>query len=671
MAETVVINFVGNDELTPTIKEVNTQADKLGKNMENVSKSTEESQSKFSALGEVGIGALRGLGEAALGIAGNIGSAVVGGIGDFFGSAIQGSIDYQNVLAQTEAVIESTGGAAGYSVEQMQELASSMSAAEGMSLFPDDAILSAQNVLATFTKIEGVQFAGATQAALDMAQALGTDLNGAAMQMGKALNDPVKGLTALSRAGVSFTAEQQAMVEAMVESGDVAGAQNLILNEMAVQFGGSALKATETFEGSMILLSEGVEGAKGAIGDALLPVLTRFTNLAISFLLPALTDILAGFGEFINNLDWDAIIAAVSGLIQGFSGMVSNIDWASIFAAMSAFGDFLTSQLPAGMAIATPIIDILKNSFMNFFSVITGPAMQSVIGSITGFVTLVATLIGGLLVALAPAFARMGEVFAQAVPVIAMVGEAIMSTLNSPEVQSAFTNITTLVGVVGQILAEVASIVVSVFAYAFQFVWPIIDRVVKDIGGVINVVVPVIQTILQNLLKLLKGDFTTVWNNIKTAISNAWTGIKTAVQTGIDGIKTQLTGLINSAVTFGSDLASGIAKGISNGANAIANAAKDAAKNALEAAKDFLGIASPSKLFAKDIGQPIAQGIAQGILSGAGEIAGAVNATTAASATVTNSTVQNYYLTANYATTQSESTLRNDLRGLQLLSGAI
>ena len=47
--------------------------------------------------------------------------------------------------------------------------------------------------------------------------------------VGKALNDPLKGLTALSRIGVQFTAQQQEQIKAMVEVGDVAGAQKIIL----------------------------------------------------------------------------------------------------------------------------------------------------------------------------------------------------------------------------------------------------------------------------------------------------------------------------------------------------------------------------------------------------------------------------------------------------------
>jgi hypothetical protein len=69
---------------------------------------------------------------------------------------------------------------------------------------------------------------------------LGTDLKGSAVQLGKALNDPIAGVGALSRVGVTFTETQKDMIKTMVEAGNVAGAQTLILDELGKEFGGSA-----------------------------------------------------------------------------------------------------------------------------------------------------------------------------------------------------------------------------------------------------------------------------------------------------------------------------------------------------------------------------------------------------------------------------------------------
>jgi hypothetical protein len=137
-----------------------------------------------------------------------------------------------------EAAVQSTGGAAGRSVAQLEEMAAGL---QRISLYDDDQILKEVTAnLLTFTKVTGTQFDKAQVAILNLSTRLGTDLTSASVQVGKALNDPIKGVTALGRAGVQFTAQQKEQIAALVESGDVAGAQTIILQELETQFGGAA-----------------------------------------------------------------------------------------------------------------------------------------------------------------------------------------------------------------------------------------------------------------------------------------------------------------------------------------------------------------------------------------------------------------------------------------------
>ena len=693
MAETVVINFTGKDDLSPTAKNVE-------RSIRDVGETAEAQGSKFDGMKEIARGAFQSIGSFAVNAASQIGSSIVGGVTDFFTSAVRGSMDYQNVLAQTEAVIESTGMAAGFSVQQMEAMARSMSAAEGMSLFPDDAILSAQNVLATFTKIEGVQFEGATQAALDMAQALGMDLSGAAMMMGKALNDPVKGMSALSRSGVSFTDAQKALVEEMVAVGDVAGAQQLILKEMEVQFGGSALKATETFEGSMILLSEAFEDAKGSIGDALLPVLTGFVNVARNFVMPIVQELLAGFGAWINGIDWIAITQSISGLINGFISLGEGVNWGGIFASLNQVASVIGQALMEAFTVIQPMLIVVKDVFMQLFSVITSPAVIQILTAIGGALMSIASIAGtvisaltplaslisttfmgavqALLNGLAPAFTTIQNLIGQLTPYIQSAITAIGDVFASPALKSAMDGLVGAFGVVGEIVSVVVGIlsglvtfIVSNLAPVIAAIWPVVQITFNTIFSVIDNVVKLVRGVLDSLLLLLKGDFTGAWNTLKNAIATAWTGISTAVQTGINGVKAKLQEWINGAAQFGKDLVAGIAKGITASAGSIANAAKSAAQSALDSAKKLLGIASPSKVMAMQVGLPIGQGLAAGIMESIPAIRGAMAVSLGAAQGQATQSVQNYYLSATYQTTQSESSIRNDLRAMQILSGAV
>lgn len=168
--------------------------------------------------------------------------------GSFLRKLTRETIDAQNETAQLAAVLKSTGGAAGMTMKHLDAMAASF---QGLSVHSDGAIKGAQGLLLTFTQIRGPEFKGAVQAVLDMSTAMGTDLKAASIQVGKALNDPIKGVTALAKAGVQFSEDQKAMIKSLVETGQTAKAQQMILKELEVQFGGSALAARNTLGGAL------------------------------------------------------------------------------------------------------------------------------------------------------------------------------------------------------------------------------------------------------------------------------------------------------------------------------------------------------------------------------------------------------------------------------------
>lgn len=183
-------------------------------------------------------------------------------------------LEAQRVTAQTNAVIKSTGGAANVSADQLAKLAGKLSE---VSAVDDELIQSGANVLLTFTNVRNAAgknndiFNQATQMALDMSTALGTDLKGANIQLGKALNNPVKGITALSRVGVSFTKEQKNMIDEMMDAGNVMGAQKIILAELTKEFGGSAAAAGGTASGAINKLKNNFAEMSATIVEAVVP----------------------------------------------------------------------------------------------------------------------------------------------------------------------------------------------------------------------------------------------------------------------------------------------------------------------------------------------------------------------------------------------------------------
>ena len=188
-------------------------------------------------------------------------SSILGGIalGAFGKKIIDATATQQRALKQLEQGWKSTGGVVGLSVDEIVKEAERL---QGVSIFGNEQIAAAQSQLLTFTKITGEQFKKVTIAALDLSTRMDQDLKSSVVQLGKALNDPIANLSALSRTGIQFSADQKSVIKSLVETNRLAEAQEVILKELEVQFGGSALAAREDFGGALT-------GVSNALGDLL------------------------------------------------------------------------------------------------------------------------------------------------------------------------------------------------------------------------------------------------------------------------------------------------------------------------------------------------------------------------------------------------------------------
>jgi hypothetical protein len=521
--ETVLIRFKSDDEVSKTTKAVNDGLQDVGTNAGKAS-------SSFSGMGSVMTGVLQGIGQGLVGMASQLGGKAISAVTDFVGGAIEEATAWNSVFAQTQAVIESTGGAAGITAEEMANLATNLSASEGASLFADDAILGAQNVLATFTKIEDLQFAGATEAILDMSQALGMDLDSAAMQVGKALNDPIKGIAALSRSGVQFTADQEAMIKAMVETGNVAGAQELMLAELNTQFGGSASAAVNTYAGQQVILQEKMAGIQQTLGEALMPLMMQFGTFMSDTLVPILADVVGGIADFINGMN-------ESGTASGIFDTLRN--------AIAAVPGVL-ALMGSGLQSVGTFLQPLTDAFMNWVGVV--------------------------------------------VPAITSAGTAIAEYLGSPAVQgylaslqTAFTALATLIMDVVVLAFNMSAIAWQYLSDAFTIAWPYIKTVLDTFYSLATIVMGAVTGILTALSQVVKGDFAGAFETMKktvgTALENLWgffTKLKANLTTFFDEVKPEV-------IKLGTTMIQGIADGIKSGASWIKDALLAAARDAWSA----------------------------------------------------------------------------------------
>ena len=142
--------------------------------------------------------------------------------------------------AQVQAGLKSTGYAAGMTAKDLEGFAADLSS---QTKYSRADVTSMQSLLLTFPSIMKDQFPAASQVIADMSTRMGTDMKGAAIQVGKALQDPIHGISALKRVGVNFNETQVETIKNLVATGQSAKAQGLILAELNTEFGGSAKAA--------------------------------------------------------------------------------------------------------------------------------------------------------------------------------------------------------------------------------------------------------------------------------------------------------------------------------------------------------------------------------------------------------------------------------------------
>ena len=300
----------------------------------------------------------------------------------FFAAAVKSASDSRDVLAQFDATLNSTAASADATARAQNKYNAALKGAEisghmareayidlAISMeettrFSKDAVMGGESLLLTFTGIGKDVFPEATQTMLDMSQALGQDVKSSAMQLGKALNDPIAGVSALRKVGVSLTDAQEAQIKTLVKSGRTMEAQKIILAELKTEFGGSAKAAGETFAGKMDILSNSFNEFMQVVGEMILPLLEQLQQFMSSVV------------DGLKNAD-PAVVEAgvvVAGLAAAIGPLLIALGAVGtvIAAIASPIGLVVLAVAGIGAAFATNFLgiqDVVKNAY----SYIEGP----------------------------------------------------------------------------------------------------------------------------------------------------------------------------------------------------------------------------------------------------------------------------------------------------------
>ena len=462
----------------------------------------------------IGFAAAGAAGVAAIGI--GMGLAIRTGIGELK--------DYQTNVANTEAGLKSTKGVANVTRKSIEDLSASIERKTGID---GDQVHAAQNFLLTFTKVRNEVgknndvFNQATQAAVDLSVRGFGSMDSTSKMLGKALQDPVKGINAMSRAGVTFTASQKETIKSLVESGDLLTAQKMILKEVNNQVGGSADAYGKTLPGAIDRLKRGFEAVAFSITTALAPALTTAIDWALVNMpkfQAAVTDALAVAQPYIKAFG-TVIQQVFSG--TGESGNKVRGIMASLRSTMITLGPAFQTIAQIAAKLAPVLAGVLAASFAMVSKVAAamapivtdaieklGPPLARIIVSLLKFqaavLSVMAKVIPPIIRALQPVFSAVFSAIGQVLNGIASLLEGDFSGAWQAAVKAAEIWFVKLPNIVMGILGQLASVAVS---KAIQVGSDIVQGIVDGIGSLGNAIKDKLTGLVDDALESVKSKF--------------------------------------------------------------------------------------------------------------------------------------------------------------------
>lgn len=406
--------------------------------------------------------------------------------------SVQGAQEQAAAMGQVESALASMGAVSGKTAD---ELAKTADALEMKSLFAADEILTKVTAnLLTFGNVANEQFDRAQQAAIDMATRMGSDPQSAAIMLGKALNDPIKGIAALTKVGVQFTAAQKAQIKALADTGQVAKAQGIILTEVERQFKGAAQAAADTKPWRQAQVA--IDQAMDKIGEAILPIIPVIAD--------AVKSVAEAFASMSPEMQKIVLIGAAIAAALG--------------PLLTIMGALVTAAAPLAAAFTTA-------------AAASAAAGTAAAGASTGFAAL--AVAAAPWIAAAAAIGAAGYLIYQnwdkIAPVLQEVWAAISATLGPP-VQEIISTLSTMFGELwsgpfGEGIREAGARLTAFGAAVFEIMGPVLITALKLTLMTISNVLNALLELGRTLGALFRGDVGEALTHFARSIDNLFGGL--------------------------------------------------------------------------------------------------------------------------------------------------
>lgn len=385
------------------------------------------------------------------------------------------------------------------------------------------------------------------------------------------------------------------------------------------------------------MLAQRISGLSGVftglvqtIGPILSQIGTTFqtafqpvVGMVQSQLLPALKPLMSAL-QNIGNAIMPAIQPIASGLATVASIIVQTMS--VISTAVTPVINNIASSIQTVLPALQPLMSALQNLGNAIMPIITA-AIQTIAPVLSTIVSNIGQTMSVIATAVTPVINNIASLIQAVLPVIQSAfqswGSTIQGVINAvfPFIQ---TIVTSVMNVVNAIISTVLAAINGDWSGVWEGIQNIVSSVWNGIKSIVSGAINAVSGVISNVLNGISGIFSSVWNGIKGAVSSVWRGITSAVSSGVSSmmnfitsIPSRIKGVFSGAgswlLSAGRNIIQGLIKGITNAIGGAISAVKDAVGGIIDGAKSLLGIASPSKVFDREIGRMIPAGLGRGV----------------------------------------------------------
>lgn len=385
------------------------------------------------------------------------------------------------------------------------------------------------------------------------------------------------------------------------------------------------------------MLAQRISGLSGVftglvqtIGPILSQIGTTFqtafqpvVGMVQSQLLPALKPLMSAL-QNIGNAIMPAIQPIASGLATVASIIVQTMS--VISTAVTPVINNIASSIQTVLPALQPLMSALQNLGNAIMPIITA-AIQTIAPVLSTIVSNIGQTMSVIATAVTPVINNIAALIQTVLPVIQSAfqswGSMIQGVINAvfPFIQ---TIVTSVMNVINAIISTVLAAINGDWSGVWEGIQNIVSSVWDGIQSIVSGAINAVSGVISSVLSGISGIFSSVWNGIKGAVSSAWSGITSAVSSGVSSmmnfitsIPSRIMGVFSGAgswlLSAGRNIIQGLINGITNAIGGAISAVKNAVSGIIDGAKSLLGIASPSKVFDREIGRMIPAGLGRGV----------------------------------------------------------